>query len=295
MIVDYTSKWVNPIDTNGDGIFDEKDIIITNDGIIVDNARIVVEKLSLKDIKESTDKEINGNTNGDIYKITWYIDGYLRSWDKYELNYKVKVDTQEKDFISDNEYKANGITTLVYDKVKTYYTETDTGSSFNETIIEEDVLYNIEVPTVSQIQNTIVITKTNEDGDLLEGADFDITSNEGTNQIVKEYSTDGITWTKDNTNNKATYFRFTGLYDFKYTIKETTTPNGYITIEDIEYNFDNIENKMVEDKIINRTKDLVPQTYNNVNYKKGISLSLIGLSGIGIAKTKFKKRKKVSK
>ena len=25
MIVDYTSKWVNPIDTNGDGIFDKKD------------------------------------------------------------------------------------------------------------------------------------------------------------------------------------------------------------------------------------------------------------------------------
>lgn len=296
MIVDYTSKWVNPIDTNGDGIFDEKDIVVTNDGVVVDNAIVTVEKLSKEDIKNSTDPEIIGNTNGDIYKITCFIEDYLRSWDKYELSYKVKVDTQEKSFVSGTEYKANGLTTLTYDKVKTYYTDGDTGSIFNEEIIEEDVVYNIEVPTVSQIENVVIITKTDEEGTLLEGADFNITSNQGVNQIVKKYSVDGINWTDTNEDGKATYFKFSGLYDFKYTINETTTPDGYLTIEEIEYNFDNIEDKMVEAVIANRKKDLVPQTYNDVNYRKGISLSLIGLTGIGTTGLiSHKKKKRISK
>ena len=54
---------------------------------------------------------------------------------------------------------------------------------------------------------------------------------------------------------------------------------------------------MVEDVIVNRKKDLVPQTYNDVNYRRGISLSLIGLTGIGTTGliSNKKKKKRTSK
>lgn len=298
VIVDYTSKWVNPIDINGDGIFDEKDITITKDGKVINNTIITVEKLTEEEIINSNDLEINGNTNGDIYRITWKITDYLNSLDKYVLNYKVKVDTQEYGFISNKDYAANGKTTLTYDVIKIKETDTDGDGIVekNETFIRNDEI-NIKVPTVKQKQNIVVITKTDESGNLLNGADFDITSNEGINQIVKEYSVDGINWTTTNEFNNATYFRFSGLYDFKYIIKETITPNGYLTIEDLEYNFKNIEDKMIEDEIINRKKDLVPQTYNDVNYKKGLGMSLIGFTGLGIGglMSHRKKRRKISK
>jgi len=291
VIVDYTSKWVNPMDINNDGIFDEKDIIVTNDGEVVDDAIVKVEKLSKQEIINSTDPEVKGNSNGDIYKITWSIDGYLRSWDKFKLNYKVKVDTQEKDFVSGYEYKANGITTLTYDIIE-FSNVWDNGELTTvEKIIEEDVVTNIEVPVVSQIENVVVITKTDENGELLEGADFDITSNDGVNQIIKEYSIDGVNWTTTNEFGKATYFRFSGLYDFEYVISETKTPDGYFTIGDITYNFDNIEDKMVSETVVNRRKDLVPKTYNGVNYKKGINMSLLCLAGMSVTGLNVKKKK----
>lgn len=291
-VIDYTSKWVNPMDINGDGIFNELDITITNNGQIVNDAIIKVEKLTKEEIKNSTDPEIKGNTNGDIYKITWTITDYLRSWDKYELNYRVKVDTQEYGFISKQEYKANGTTTLTYDRIS--ITETNIGNETitEETTLEKDVKYNIVVPTVSQEQNIITITKTDEEGNLLAGADFDITTNEGMNQIVKEYSIDGINWTTTNLDNKATYFRFSGMYDFKYEIKETITPEGYLSDEEnLVLDFTNQEGKEVEKTIINRIKDNVPQTLKETNYQLNLSIAGICLIGMIGSSKSFRKKK----
>ena len=108
VFTDYTSKWVNPVDANGDGIFDEKDITITNDGQVISEKDIKVTKLTEEEIKSLNDKNISSNSNGDIYKIEWKITDYLRSWDSYKLTYKVNLDTQENGFESNKEYNANG-------------------------------------------------------------------------------------------------------------------------------------------------------------------------------------------
>ena len=222
-VVDYTSKWVQPLDVNGDGLFDEKDITIRNNGEVIDSKNISVRKLTEEEISDLNDNELNNNTNGDIYEIKWEISEYLRSWDKFELSYKVKVDTQEENFESNKDYKANGKTTLIYDVVS------KSNINSEETIIEEDVEYDIEVPTVKQEENVVIIKKTDEEGNALDGADFELEENDGTVNYKKEYSVDGETWTSTNEGNKAIYFKFSGMYDYIYNINETLTPNQYVT------------------------------------------------------------------
>lgn len=246
-ITDYTSKWVNPMDINGDGVFDEKDIIVTNNGVIVDNVIIKVEKLSKEEIMLLNDPELINNTNNDVYRITWQVTDYLRSWDNYKLTYSVKVDTMENGFISEKEYPANGNIDLTYSLVEIdNEEETTIEEKVNGTVIRDDL--------VSQKENIVVITKKDDEGNLLEGADFDIISDEGTNQIVKEYSTDGINYTKDNSLSNATYFRFSGLYDFRYTISEIKVPSNYIKVQDMLFDFYNKEGINKEITVVNEKK-----------------------------------------
>lgn len=68
-ITDYTSKWVQPLDINGDGEFTKKDITITNNGVVIDTTGITVRKLTSEEITLPNDQELNGNTTGDIYEI----------------------------------------------------------------------------------------------------------------------------------------------------------------------------------------------------------------------------------
>lgn len=255
-VIDYTSKWIIPMDINGDNIFDKKDIIITNNGLPVENTNIEVIELTEETISTlsqeeqeqiKNDVELVNNTNNKIYKITWNItDGILHSYDQYQLSYRVKVDTQENDFESGKNYKANGITTLTYDKLQKEATEEE------PTIIASK--FNIKVPEVSQKENIIIITKKDNKNNLLPGADFDISS-ENNSSIVKEYSKDGINWTKNNTNNEATYFRFSGLYDFNYVLEETKTPENFIKHDNKIYDFTNLENQYIENTIINELID----------------------------------------
>lgn len=295
-VIDYTSKWVNPIDTNDDGVFNELDITITNNDIVVDNALIKVEKLTKEEIESSKDSEINSNTNGDIYKITWTITNYLHSWDKYQLTYRVKVDNQESNFISKKEYNANGETTLTYDIVEIAEIDVDGITEIQEKIIKEKVKYNITVPKVSQKENIIIITKKDEEENLISGADFEIASTEGTNQIVKEYSIDGINWTITNTDNKATYFKFSGMYDYEYIIKETKTPKGYIKDEnEIQINFDNKEGRTENQTVINIKKDSIPQTLKETNTSSNLGIAIIWLIGMISTSTGFKRRKILNK
>ncbi len=244
-IIDYTSKWVTPLDSNNDGIFDEKDITVTNNGILTNNITVKVEKLTKEEIELLNDPELINNTNNDIYRITWTINNYLRSWDNYKLTYKVKVDTMEKDFISEKQYPANGNIDLTY-------TIIEIDNNNEETIIKEKAQGEIiRNDLVSQKENIIIITKTDKQGNLLPSADFDITSTNGTNQINKEYSIDGINYTKDNKENNATHFRFTGLYDYEYTISETKVPENYNTAKDITFDFNNKEGIIKNITIIN--------------------------------------------
>lgn len=247
IITDYTSKWVTPMDINGDGIFDENDIIVTNNGIEV-NANIKVKKLTTEEINLLNDPELINNTSNDVYRITWQITDYLRSWDNYKLTYRVKVDTMENGFVSEKEYPANGNIDLTYSLVEIddNNNETIISEKENGTIIRED--------QVSQKENIVVITKKDEEGNLLEGADFDIVSEEGTNQVIKEYSTDGVNYTKDNSLSNATYFRFSGLYDFRYTISEIKVPTNYIKINDMLFDFYNQEGINKEVSVVNEKK-----------------------------------------
>jgi len=244
-VVDYTSKWVMPLDTNNDDVFDEKDITLTNNGKVIENPDITVVKLTSDEIKNSLDPEVNGNTNGDIYKITWRHTEKYNDEDRLELSYKVKVDTQEEGFVSDIEYKANGKTTLTYDVVEI--------GPDGQKDIATNVVYDIKVPTIKQKENTIVITKTDDDGNLLKGSDFNIVSEKGLKQVKKEYSTDGKTWSE--TNNQATYFKFSGLYDYEYVIEEHKTPEGYQNNEEeLTYDFINQEGQNKETEVVNKAK-----------------------------------------
>lgn len=255
-VVDYTSKWVQPKDINNDGIFDEKDIIVTNNGEKVANPGVTVKKLTSEEISALNDPELNNNEVGDIYEITWDMVEYLRSWDKFKLTYKVLVDNQEPAFVSNTEYKANGITTLRYDVIS------KSSLVDEETIIEEDVKYDIKVPTVKQIENIIIIEKQDEKNKPLEGTDFDIKEEIGTQHVKKEYSTDGESWTTTNEDNKATYFKYSGLYNYNYTFEETLIPEGYVKAKDVKIELNEAEGLIKLIEVKNITIEMYEQELN---------------------------------
>lgn len=248
-VIDYTSKWVIPKDINNDNVFDEKDIIVTNNGVVVDSPIIEVNELTEEYLLTLTEEEqeiikndldLINNTSNKIYRIKWIIaENILYKYDQYQLMYRVKVDTKENCFISEKEYNANGKTTLTYDK----------NNIIDNEIEIEKVNYDIKVPTVSQKENIIIIEKKDKEGNALEGSDFDIISNDN---IKKEYSIDKINWTSEN--NNATYFKFSSLYDEEYEIEETKVPNNYIKSENIKYDFTNTEGKIIEKEIVNTKK-----------------------------------------
>jgi fimbrial isopeptide formation D2 family protein/LPXTG-motif cell wall-anchored protein len=75
----------------------------------------------------------------------------------------------------------------------------------------------------------LVLNKVDTDGNALAGAEFKLTkklSNGSTKEITATKNTDG------------TVFTFTGLDDGIYQLDETTTPDGYNTIDQIIFNID---------------------------------------------------------
>lgn len=173
-VIDYTSKWVIPKDINGDGIFNELDIMVTNNGQKVD-ANINVEKLSKEEIDKLNDPEVKGNTSNDIYKITWYITGTFKYEDNYILSYQVDVDTLEESFEFNKDYKANGDTTLTYDIIQTKKDEIE--------VIEKDVVYNILVPLVKATSGNLIVNYITDTGDILKDPV------KSTKQVGTEYKT----------------------------------------------------------------------------------------------------------
>lgn len=139
VVTDYMSKWVN-IDLDSIKIVDdtkEKVIYTITEGWQIEENRPTKEENPVK--IELIEKEnyaeggldVQGNINGDIYKLTWHVkDGALLRSENYHLEYVVKMDTKEQNFEYNKDYNLNGTTTINYK---------------NEN--NEDVTENIKVPT----------------------------------------------------------------------------------------------------------------------------------------------------
>ena len=132
-VVDYMSEWVNLLpetvkivdNQTGDVIaeLDEKNSDIENgvyvydwtgEALCAEKAPIVLELVDPADYADGGE-DVVGNTEGDIWKITWNLkDGPLYRSDNYSLTYQVTVDTAEDDFEYDTWYPANGNTTVEY-------------------------------------------------------------------------------------------------------------------------------------------------------------------------------------
>lgn len=272
-ITDYTSKWVDIVDINEDGIINEKDIKVTAKGEVLENANVTVTEI--------TDQE---NTNGKLYKIEWSIkEGMLVASDNYKLTYKVKVDTQEKGYNSNNPLEANSKVVLTYDEDK------------NNQLQQKDILGEVvKIDPVNQKENIIIIEKVDEEGKPVTGSNFDIKSEVGIKNYKKEYSIDGKNWTSEYSD-KVTFFKLSGLYDYKYVIYESVVPENYIGSEEFIINFENQEGKTTKLKITNEKEGtgkteiteeiLPPKTSVDKNYLL-IDLTTIALIVILLSITK---------
>lgn len=124
VITDYMSKWVN-LDQDSikivDNVTGETIYSAKEDGWLIDENRptaqevpVVVEKVDAADYVNGG-ADVDGNTNGDIYKLTWYVkDGALLRSENYSLVYEVTVDVAEEGFVYETDYPANGNTDMNY-------------------------------------------------------------------------------------------------------------------------------------------------------------------------------------
>ncbi len=124
VVTDYMSKWVD-LDQATISIVNNKtnEVIYTNvDGWLIPAEErptqsenpVKIEIVSPENYADGGEAT-EGNTNGDIYKLTWAVkDGALLRADSYCLEYIVKADTQEEGFVAGTAYPANGITAVVY-------------------------------------------------------------------------------------------------------------------------------------------------------------------------------------
>ncbi len=125
VVTDYMSKWVN-LDTTSLAIVDDTkgETIWTaaNGWTIAEADRPTAQEVPV--VVELVDPsgyalggpDVEGNTNGDIYKLTWYVkDGAMLRSENYHLEYDVTVDTEEEGYVHGTNYPANGITTVEYE------------------------------------------------------------------------------------------------------------------------------------------------------------------------------------
>ncbi len=123
VVTDYMSKWVN-LDPTSIAIVDDMagaTIWTAADGWLIDNNRPTAEEIPVVvEFVEPADyaaggPDVEGNTTGSIYKLTWKVkDGALLRSEKYHLEYNVVVDTLEEGFEYRVFYPANGTTTVEF-------------------------------------------------------------------------------------------------------------------------------------------------------------------------------------
>ena len=150
VVTDYMSKWVNLdadtlkiIDNNsGETIWTAADgWLISENRPTAQDVPVVVELIDSADYGDGGE-DVLGNTNGDIYKLTWYVkDGAMLRADNYRLAYEVTVDTAEEGFEYSNDYPANGNTDL-------WYTDENDNESGNEIKVPS---VNAEEPEIEDI------------------------------------------------------------------------------------------------------------------------------------------------
>ena len=124
VITDYMSKWVN-LDLSSLKIVDDtkKQVIYTiTDGWLIEEAKrpvklnnpIIIDKVDPTDYVLGG-KEVIGNTNGDIYRLKWYVkEGAMLRSENYHIEYNVYMDDKEQNFEYNKNYFTNGNTTISY-------------------------------------------------------------------------------------------------------------------------------------------------------------------------------------
>ncbi len=123
VITDYMSKWVllhtDSIyvqnDTTGEIIWTIKDGWLSETDRPTSKTPVTCEKVDPADYAAGG-ADVIGNTNGDIYKLTWNVkDDCLLRTDNYSLHYVVTVDIDEPGFVPGQEFPANGNTFVDYE------------------------------------------------------------------------------------------------------------------------------------------------------------------------------------
>ena len=138
VITDYMSKWVD-LDTESlvlysgsTAIWNAVDGWLIEDGRPVEGDPVAVELVEADGYADGGENVV-GNTNGDIYKLTWNVkDGALLRSDNYKLTYEVVVDTEEKGFTYGQEVPSNGNTDI-------HYTDAE-GNEVTEDIVVPNVV-----------------------------------------------------------------------------------------------------------------------------------------------------------
>lgn len=143
-----------------------------------------------------------------------YKNGHRELSGKYELTYTVNVKADQDNFVSSNNYDANGETKV-------------SGSVDGGTTSES----SITVPTVQQTQNTLTIKKTGTNGIALSDAEFVVSFTDDAGNT--KYLTESGTYTSNEsdaqhfTTNSSGTVTIDGLYDYVYTVEEVKAPDGY--------------------------------------------------------------------
>ena len=163
-------------------------------------------------------EEVSFNAVGGVVQLTWEpgVDenGHRELSGKYELTYTVNVKADHDNFVSGNNYDANG--------------ETKVSGSVDG---KNPSTSSISVPTVQQTQNTLTIKKTGTGDKTLEGAEFVVsfTDDAGNTKYLTEsgtYVTDKSAAQHFTTGENGTV-TIDGLYDYVYTVEEVEAPDGY--------------------------------------------------------------------
>lgn len=143
-------------------------------------------------------------------------------------------------------------------------------------------LYTYDVVN-NRIKGSIIITKTDMNGKLLEGAEFTLYDRNGKEVTTVISDKDGIA-------------AFNDVDYGNYTIKETKAPKGYIlSKEQLEFKVNSVEiqkfivknqaEKFVVknevEKLVNKMVNILPKTGGVFNYKLIIGMVII-ISGVGL-------------
>lgn len=150
----YTSKWVDPMDVNNDGVFNENDVVVVTGYKEGEKPNIKIVKVTEEELKQIENVDITSNDNGDIYKIYWEVTDDLKAWDQFKIAYKVKLDEKEPGFEYGKKYNANESFELNYTQIEV-----------NDSGVEEEKPVKVELapPTIKYDKEIEIINPDTRD------------------------------------------------------------------------------------------------------------------------------------